>query len=234
MALNSRMPCMPRLEMALAPPSYSSGLSSWRARVGEVAAFRRRSRQGLPSALRTTGVSRPPSTATATPISARRKRRMRSSAHTALAAGTRERQRPGFDDEVVERQLERRLAIGVRARRHWPPPAARRAARPPHPPSDRNAGSSAWPRQAAPRCSPHAAERDFVVAAGSNRALMRRAPAPVAIAGAPLAPPSRRRAATMRPCGPEPLRRDRSMPASPASRRASGVTKVPPDSFAGP
>ena len=34
--------------------------------------------------------------------------------------------------------------------------------------------------------------------------------------------------ATMRPRGPEPDRRDRSMPLSPASRRASGVTTVPP------
>ena len=34
--------------------------------------------------------------------------------------------------------------------------------------------------------------------------------------------------ATMRPCGPEPLMFARSIPASPASRRASGVTTVPP------
>src|SRR5271169_1315104 len=40
--------------------------------------------------------------------------------------------------------------------------------------------------------------------------------------------------AMMRPCGPEPRRRERSMPASLASRRANGVTKAPPGSFAGP
>ena len=38
----------------------------------------------------------------------------------------------------------------------------------------------------------------------------------------------------MRPCGPEPFRRERSIPASPASRRASGVTEIPPESRAGP
>jgi hypothetical protein len=41
------------------------------------------------SALRMIGVISPPSSATATPISECRKRRMRSSAHIALAAGTR-------------------------------------------------------------------------------------------------------------------------------------------------
>src|SRR3546814_8930986 len=41
----------------------------------------------LLSALRTTGVNNPPSTATATPISARAKRNILSSAHAALAAG---------------------------------------------------------------------------------------------------------------------------------------------------
>src|SRR6478736_131682 len=40
--------------------------------------------------------------------------------------------------------------------------------------------------------------------------------------------------ATMRPCGPDPETRDRSMPRSPASRRASGVTDVPPASLPGP
>src|ERR1700678_2099646 len=38
----------------------------------------------------------------------------------------------------------------------------------------------------------------------------------------------------MRPCGPEPRNRERSMPASVASRRASGVTVMPPESRAGP
>ena len=38
----------------------------------------------------------------------------------------------------------------------------------------------------------------------------------------------------MRPRGPEPRTRDRSMPASAASRRASGVTVTPPESRAGP
>ena len=38
----------------------------------------------------------------------------------------------------------------------------------------------------------------------------------------------------MRPCGPEPLRRERSIPASPANLRASGVTEIPPESRAGP
>src|SRR3954452_10674862 len=41
-------------------------------------------------------------------------------------------------------------------------------------------------------------------------------------------------AATIRPCGPAPDRRERSMPFSPASRRASGVTDVPPEVLAGP
>src|SRR4029078_4858538 len=41
-------------------------------------------------------------------------------------------------------------------------------------------------------------------------------------------------AATIRPCGPEPEIRVRSMPRSPARRRASGVTVVPLASFAGP
>ena len=40
-------------------------------------------------------------------------------------------------------------------------------------------------------------------------------------------------AATMRPCGPEPLIFARSIPASPARRRASGVTTVPPERRAG-
>ncbi len=40
--------------------------------------------------------------------------------------------------------------------------------------------------------------------------------------------------ATMRPCGPEPRMRARSIPASPASRRASGVTVMPPGRRAGP
>src|SRR5215471_17548632 len=38
----------------------------------------------------------------------------------------------------------------------------------------------------------------------------------------------------MRPCGPEPVIRDKSMPRSPASRRASGVVAAPPGSLAGP
>src|ERR1700726_1449191 len=40
--------------------------------------------------------------------------------------------------------------------------------------------------------------------------------------------------ATIRPWGPDPVTRARSMPASPASRRASGVTTPPPASLAGP
>src|SRR5579872_7599898 len=40
--------------------------------------------------------------------------------------------------------------------------------------------------------------------------------------------------ATMRPCGPEPRKRERSIPASLASRRASGVTATPPGSLAAP
>src|SRR5215472_5599659 len=38
----------------------------------------------------------------------------------------------------------------------------------------------------------------------------------------------------MRPCGPEPAIRDKSMPRSPASRRASGVVVAPPGILAGP
>src|SRR5450759_4225095 len=87
MAENSRTPYMPRLEMALAPPWYSFGLSlrtrarSARSRISAEIAV-----SDLASALRITGVISPPSIATATPMSECWKRRMRSSAHTALAA----------------------------------------------------------------------------------------------------------------------------------------------------
>src|SRR5262245_59240098 len=69
----------------------------------------------------------------------------------------------------------------------------------------------------------------------SYSALTCAALAPVAIAGA--ATPGTARstsAATIRPCGPEPEIRERSMPRSPARRRASGVTAAPVASFAGP
>src|SRR5581483_2555654 len=69
----------------------------------------------------------------------------------------------------------------------------------------------------------------------SYSALTCAALAPVAIAGA--APPDAARsmsAATIRPCGPEPEMRVRSMPRSPARRRASGVTAAPVASLAGP
>ena len=79
----------------------------------------------------------------------------------------------------------------------------------------------------------HAVERHFLVAArrverldlGGARSRPARA---MAVAR------SSTSRATMRPCGPEPRRRDRSMPASPASRRASGVTAMPPANRAGP
>src|SRR5664279_3802448 len=57
--------------------------------------------------------------------------------------------------------------------------------------------------------------------------------APVASAGAAGAALSTS-LATMRPCGPEPVTRDKSMPRSEAKRRASGVVNAPPGSFAGP
>src|ERR1017187_8202828 len=57
--------------------------------------------------------------------------------------------------------------------------------------------------------------------------------APVASAGAAGAAFSMS-LATMRPCGPEPVTRDKSMPRSEAKRRASGVVNAPPGSFAGP
>ncbi len=56
---------------------------------GKVAHFGRDRGQRFGSALRITGVIRPPSIATAMPMSECVKRKMRSSAHTALAAGTR-------------------------------------------------------------------------------------------------------------------------------------------------
>ena len=68
----------------------------------------------------------------------------------------------------------------------------------------------------------------------SYSALTCAALAPVAIAGAALGAAFSTSAATMRPCGPEPVTRARSMPRSEANRRASGVVKDPPDSFAGP
>ena len=59
--------------------------------------------------------------------------------------------------------------------------------------------------------------------------------APVAIVG-PAAPGTAcsTSAATIRPCGPEPEIPIRSMPRSPARRRAKGVTVAPVASFAGP
>ena len=66
------------------------------------------------SALRITGVISPPSIATATPISECLKRRMRSSAHTAFAAGTRcSASAQRLDDEIVDRELECRVAVLV-------------------------------------------------------------------------------------------------------------------------
>src|SRR5664280_978850 len=56
--------------------------------------------------------------------------------------------------------------------------------------------------------------------------------APVASAGAAGAARSTS-LATTRPCGPEPVTRDKSMPRSEAKRRASGVVNAPPGSFAG-
>ena len=67
----------------------------------------------------------------------------------------------------------------------------------------------------------------------SYSALTCEALAPVAKAGAAGAARSTSWA-TMRPCGPEPVTRERSMPRSPASRRANGVVNVPLASFAGP
>ena len=90
MAANSRTPYMPRLEIALAPPWYSFGLSFFaRARSARSRISAEIAVSDLASALRITGVISPPSSATATPMSECVKRRMRSSAHTALAAGTR-------------------------------------------------------------------------------------------------------------------------------------------------
>ena len=66
------------------------------------------------STLRKTGTIKPPSTATATPISVCLKRRMRSPAQTAFAAGTSlQRQRQRADNEIVERELECRIAVAV-------------------------------------------------------------------------------------------------------------------------
>ena len=90
MAENSRTPCMPRLEMVEEPPWYSSGLS-FRARARAAMSFIsfEIADSAFISARRITGVIRPPSSATATAMSQCCKRRMRSCAHTALAAGTR-------------------------------------------------------------------------------------------------------------------------------------------------
>src|SRR6266576_3613271 len=81
---------MPRLEMVEEPPWYSSGLS-FRARARAAMSFIsfEIADSAFISARRITGVIRPPSSATATAMSHCCKRRMRSCAHTALAAGTR-------------------------------------------------------------------------------------------------------------------------------------------------
>src|SRR5216684_1635797 len=90
MAENSRTPYMPRLEMADVPPWYSPGMSFLsRARAANSFISRAMAESVFASALRMTGVIRPPSIATATPMSLCLKRRMRSSAQIALAAGTR-------------------------------------------------------------------------------------------------------------------------------------------------
>ena len=83
------------------------------------------------SACRITGVIRPPSIATATPMSECLKRRMRSSAHTAFARRhALQRRRPGLDDEVVDRELEARIAVLVLGRRRVGLFAQRRAGAP--------------------------------------------------------------------------------------------------------
>ena len=90
MAENSRTPYMPRLEIADEPPWYSAGLSFFSlARAARSFISLEMADSDLPSALRITGVSSPPSIATATPTSECLKRRMRSPAQTAFAAGTR-------------------------------------------------------------------------------------------------------------------------------------------------
>ena len=106
MAENSRTPYMPRLEIADAPPWYSLGFSFLvRARHGQLLHLGRDRRQRLASACRITGAMSPPSIATATPMSECMKRRMRSSAHTAFAAGhALQGHRPKLNDEIVHRQ----------------------------------------------------------------------------------------------------------------------------------
>ena len=89
-AANSRTPYMPRFEIADEPPWYSFGLSlRARARSASSRISAEMAVSDFSSACRITGVISPPSIATAMPMSECLKRRMRSSAHTALAAGTR-------------------------------------------------------------------------------------------------------------------------------------------------
>src|SRR3974377_1322500 len=130
MAENSRTPYMPRLDMALAPPWYSFGINFLaRARSASSRTSAEITVSDFASALRITGVISPPTSATATPISEFLKRRMRSSAHTALAARKRlTSPAPGPDDEIVERKLERRPPVllwrrGVRLFAHRDQPA---------------------------------------------------------------------------------------------------------------
>ena len=76
--------------MADEPPWYSAGLSFFSlARAARSFISLEMAESDLPSAFRITGVSNPPSIATATPTSECLKRRMRSPAQTAFAAGTR-------------------------------------------------------------------------------------------------------------------------------------------------
>jgi hypothetical protein len=82
-------PIIPRLEIARLPPWYSWGLSFFiLARAAKSFISADRADNDLVSASRSTGVKRPPSTATATATSDGLSFKIRSPAHTALALGT--------------------------------------------------------------------------------------------------------------------------------------------------
>src|SRR5579885_1738454 len=113
-AVNARTLCMPRLEIADAPPRYSDGCSLLlRARAARSFISAEIVLSDLVSALRMSGVIRPPSSATATPMSECLKRRILSPAQIAFDAGRRSRicliaQRNQPVDDDVGHQIEMR------------------------------------------------------------------------------------------------------------------------------
>ena len=188
--------------------------------------------------MRITGVISPPSSATAiTDIGITETQDTIACPHGVRRRNTLQRRRPGLDDEIVERKLERGLAIlalrrgGVRFLAHRNQAACIKI------------GGQIEMRnallgldQARRNGAAHGVERNlFIGNPLVQRLYLRGADSTSRLPD--IAEPGAARStsrATMRPCGPEPETRDRSMPRSPASRRARGVTAVPPASLPGP